>query len=300
MTLTYVLNGNPDGARTFLRALETTPFQAERARRYLAALDRDHTMGSDPLVARVRPLMLRKDYVGEFGTGQVLEQCLDANPSNRMAFEYLLAHYLLTSDMEAFGRMAPRSLADTDSTFVAGLAATSQSVRVVPRNRMGDAPMSLDPISGESRSFTPATFRVIPVLRGNRPDMVLAWPVTGGLLLSERDSRWKTALGVAFVPKGALDAQLELDAVVALHGSKGAKASCRSKVQSATLSPPKLVVVRFQDGQAVRVDDLVTGFQSPNGKYWARPAGVAVGPDGMLYFSSDSETKGLFRLKRTQ
>ncbi len=108
-------------------------------------------------------------------------------------------------------------------------------------------------------------------------------------------------LGVAFVPKGAMDAQLEMDAVVALHGSKGAKAGDRSRGRrSATLSPPKLVVVRFQDGQAVRVEDLVTGFQSPDGKRWARPAGVAVGPDGMLYFSSDSETKGLFRLKRTQ
>jgi glucose/arabinose dehydrogenase len=35
----------------------------------------------------------------------------------------------------------------------------------------------------------------------------------------------------------------------------------------------------------------------PDGERWARPAGVAVGPDGALYFSSDSETEALFRLK---
>ena len=67
---------------------------------------------------------------------------------------------------------------------------------------------------------------------------------------------------------------------------------------AATRRPPKIVAVRFRDGQAVRVDDLVSGFQLADGKRWARPAGVALGPDGALYFSSDSETNGLFRLKR--
>ena len=107
-------------------------------------------------------------------------------------------------------------------------------------------------------------------------------------------------LGVAFVPKGAMDAQLELDAVVALHGSWGTKPSGGFLGRAATRRPPKLVVVRFQDGQAVRVDDLVTGFQLPDGKRWARPAGVAVGPDGALYFSSDSDANGLFRLQRVR
>ncbi len=105
-------------------------------------------------------------------------------------------------------------------------------------------------------------------------------------------------LGVAFVPKGAMDDRLEFDAVVALHGSLGTKPSGGPLGRASTRRPPKLVVVRFQDGRAVRVDDLVTGFQLSNGKRWARPAGVAVGPDGALYFSSDSDANGLFRLKR--
>jgi hypothetical protein len=108
LALTYTLNGNPDTARTFLRAFEKVPFQAARAREYLAALSRDPGMGSDPLVARVRPLMLRRDYVGDWTTEEILQQCLDANPSNRTAFEYLLAHYLLTSDMKGLASLAPR------------------------------------------------------------------------------------------------------------------------------------------------------------------------------------------------
>jgi len=105
-------------------------------------------------------------------------------------------------------------------------------------------------------------------------------------------------LGVAFVPGGAMDARLEFDAVVALHGSWGTQPGGGFFGSSATRRPPKIVAVRFQDGKALRVDDLVTGFQLPDGNRWARPAGVAVGPDGALYFSSDSDINGLFRLKR--
>lgn len=105
-------------------------------------------------------------------------------------------------------------------------------------------------------------------------------------------------LGVTFVPPGAMDSRLVGDAVVALHGSWAKRPSGSFIGDRASRRPPKLVVVRFADGRASRVDDLVTGFQLENGDRWARPAGVATGPDGALYFSSDSDTEGLFRLTR--
>jgi glucose/arabinose dehydrogenase len=103
-------------------------------------------------------------------------------------------------------------------------------------------------------------------------------------------------MGVAFVPTGALNKALEFDAVVALRGSWGTQPGGGSLGDPASRRPPKLVVVRFKDGAAQRVDDLVSGFQAPNGARWARPVGVAVGPDGALYFTSDSDVNGLFRL----
>lgn len=107
-------------------------------------------------------------------------------------------------------------------------------------------------------------------------------------------------MGVAFVPAGAMDKTLEFDAVVALRGSWGTKPSGSFLGDSASRRHPKIVAVRFKDGQAQRVDDLVTGFQLPDGDRWARPVGVAVGPDGALYFTSDSDTNGLFRLGKAR
>jgi glucose/arabinose dehydrogenase len=104
-------------------------------------------------------------------------------------------------------------------------------------------------------------------------------------------------MAVAFVPAGALDARLENDAVVALRGSWGTQPSGKARGDPATRRPPKLVRVRFEDAMAVGVDDLVTGFQLADGDRWARPVGVAIGPDGALYFTSDSGAQALFRLR---
>jgi glucose/arabinose dehydrogenase len=103
-------------------------------------------------------------------------------------------------------------------------------------------------------------------------------------------------MGVAFVPQGAMSKSLALDAIVALHGSWATRPGGGYLGANATRRPPKIVAVRFNNGEALRVDDLVSGFQLADGERWARPVGVAIGPDGALYFTSDGGTDGLFRL----
>ncbi|MCK5092499.1 MAG: PQQ-dependent sugar dehydrogenase, partial [Gammaproteobacteria bacterium] len=105
-------------------------------------------------------------------------------------------------------------------------------------------------------------------------------------------------MGVSFVPGRAMDKNLEYDAIVALHGSWGTKPSGSYMGSSATRRHPKLVVIRFENGKAVRVDDLVTGFQLEDGERLARPVGVAIGTDGALYFTSDGGKHGLYRLRK--
>ena len=105
-------------------------------------------------------------------------------------------------------------------------------------------------------------------------------------------------MAVAFVPQGALEPGLEGDAIVALRGSWGTRPHGRASGDPATRREPKLVRVRFEGGEARGVEDLVTGFQRPDGSRWARPVGVGFGPDGALYFTSDSGANALFRLSR--
>lgn len=107
-------------------------------------------------------------------------------------------------------------------------------------------------------------------------------------------------MGVAFVADDRLGADLEGDAVVALHGSWGTRPFGGYVGDPATRRPPALVLMRFAEGGAVRVDDLVSGFQAESGARWARPVGVAYGPDGALYFTSDSGANALFRLRRAE
>jgi glucose/arabinose dehydrogenase len=102
-------------------------------------------------------------------------------------------------------------------------------------------------------------------------------------------------LGMAFAPPGVVWPE---GAVVALHGSWGTLPDGGFTGSPATRRHPKLVIVRFENGQVRQVEDLVTGFQLENGERWARPAGVVFGPDGALYFTSDGGTiQGLFRLQ---
>lgn len=107
-------------------------------------------------------------------------------------------------------------------------------------------------------------------------------------------------MAVAFLPRGALSPDLEGDAIVALRGSWATRPHGRASGDPAMRREPKLVRVRFEDGEARAVEDLITGFQHADGSRWARPVGIAIGPDGALYFTSDSGANALFRLSRSK
>ena len=104
-------------------------------------------------------------------------------------------------------------------------------------------------------------------------------------------------MGVAFVPNTALDKRFQNNAIVALKGSWGTQPSGGMLGDKSTRRPPAIKMVRFTDGKAADVVDVVTGFQRADGQRLARPVGVTLGPDGALYFTSDTHTEGLFRLR---
>ncbi|HNU52743.1 MAG TPA: DUF6057 family protein [Verrucomicrobiota bacterium] len=96
-----VLLGRAEAARVFLNRMRRIPFHGAAAERRLLALDRDPTLAAEEDIARVRAFRVTTDYAGSgVPTEVLLRQCLRANGRNRMAAEFLMAHYLLTGQMD--------------------------------------------------------------------------------------------------------------------------------------------------------------------------------------------------------
>ena len=100
--------GNLPTARIYLNALTKVPFHAPWARDYLHRLDADPSLGTDEEITRLRKLMVKRDVLGPFATEELFALLLNACPQNRMAFEYLMTHRLLTKNLSGFAKSLKR------------------------------------------------------------------------------------------------------------------------------------------------------------------------------------------------
>ncbi|TDO01484.1 PQQ-dependent sugar dehydrogenase [Halomonas ventosae] len=101
-------------------------------------------------------------------------------------------------------------------------------------------------------------------------------------------------MGLTFLPDGH---PLGVDLISVLHGSWGTAPTGSASGDPATRREPALMGVRLDaDGHHGKVMPLVTGFQDAEGRRWARPVGVVVGPDNTVYFTTDAGETGLYRL----
>jgi hypothetical protein len=116
--LTKLIKGRVDAARVYLNVLRDDLTYGGWAEGYLQRLRESQNL-DDPLILRVRSLMITKDDVhrtqvrlpnGEWSVSaeKTLESLLDRNPRNRMAFEYLMAVHLLKKDLPAVAAALPR------------------------------------------------------------------------------------------------------------------------------------------------------------------------------------------------
>lgn len=95
-----VLKGRSEAARTCLSVLAGDLRHRAWADAVRRELDGDPLLSGRADVQRLRARMLRKDHVGHVANmhpdEEMLRYLLAANPHNRMAFDYLMAHYLTT------------------------------------------------------------------------------------------------------------------------------------------------------------------------------------------------------------
>lgn len=87
-------------ARVFLNALSKDLIRGEYARQRLALLRKDPDLKTDGRIQYLRSCRYKKDMAPKPSNPEkILLDLLDANPKNRMAFEYLMATYLLTHNL---------------------------------------------------------------------------------------------------------------------------------------------------------------------------------------------------------
>ncbi len=96
-----VVKGRPETARIFLNALAQQPLHRRAATGMLDQLDASPGMDDDPRIAGVRRNAVASDDVAMETTIEgLLEPLLEKNPQNRMAFEFLMTHYLVVGRLD--------------------------------------------------------------------------------------------------------------------------------------------------------------------------------------------------------
>ncbi len=107
-----ILNGKPEAAKTFLNAMAQHLLFRNEAEDYLSALAADPLNAGDEQLKRLRKVMLRKDFyyfdIASASYDDKLLQLLDSNPNDRVAFEYLMAGYLMKTQIEKVAANLPR------------------------------------------------------------------------------------------------------------------------------------------------------------------------------------------------
>ena len=100
IALIHAAKGRMEAARIVLGTLSRDLVYGKWAKRYLSRLETDPLLSGDEEVERMRSLMMDEDNISPIPFETMLQYLLESNRQNRMAFEYLMAYYLLTGQLE--------------------------------------------------------------------------------------------------------------------------------------------------------------------------------------------------------
>ena len=100
---TNLINGDYAVARKYLMALQKTLFYRDWANETLPLLGNEEAIARHPEYGHLRQWAYKNDiYFSDHTTPEMLESLYYSNTDNRLAYQYLLAYYMLTGDREGF------------------------------------------------------------------------------------------------------------------------------------------------------------------------------------------------------
>jgi hypothetical protein len=109
LALINIVKKRIETARVYLKALSKDLIYGGEARDILRRLKEDPQLENDERIKYLRSVMMTRDIVyNAYNEDGWLSELLRVNEYNRMAFEYLMANYLLTRNLDKFIENLPR------------------------------------------------------------------------------------------------------------------------------------------------------------------------------------------------
>lgn len=105
MVTISIVKGRPGVVRSYLGIIKKTPFQRTWAIGLQRRLQDDPLLQLDPKMRSLRRSMLKVNYADTLTSEELLGLLLANAPGNRMAFEYLATHHLLSREPEKLVQM---------------------------------------------------------------------------------------------------------------------------------------------------------------------------------------------------
>ena len=107
---TNLINGNYEVARKYLTALQKTLFYRDWANETLPLLFDEMAINNHPEYGRLRKWAYKENFLfSDHVTPEMLESLYFGCTDNRMAYQYLIAYYMLTGDRERYNNFISKN-----------------------------------------------------------------------------------------------------------------------------------------------------------------------------------------------
>lgn len=107
---TNLINGNYEVARKYLVALQKTIFYKDWANETIQLLGNEKAIAQHSEYGHLRQMRYNEDfYFSDQATPKMLEDLYLCNTKNNMAYQYMMAAFMLTGDRDSFFKYAPKN-----------------------------------------------------------------------------------------------------------------------------------------------------------------------------------------------